>query len=153
MLNTKNALLMGLHDIDHAQRTVYIDSDGGGVVAQYVAKYAQWEQAGYKVIIRGGCDSACTVALGFKNVCLMPKAVLGFHPGYDPIFFGLFGYVLDPYATALMTTHYPPDAMAVISKHIDMNKDPGPARDGWRLYPKLSFIKATEFPECYQCKL
>jgi hypothetical protein len=132
---------------------VYIDRDGGGVVASYVVHYDQLQRDGVKVAIRGECDSACTVALGYNNVCLMPDSVLGFHPGYIPIFFGIFGYVLDPTASALMVKHYPPDAFDVIKAHgVDMFKDPGAARDGIRWYPKLVRIKGSEFPTKYQCK-
>jgi len=132
---------------------VYIDADGGGVVASYVVRYDQLHRDGVKVAIRGECDSACTVALGYDNVCLMPDATLGFHPGYIPIFFGIFGYVLDPTASALMVKHYPVDAMEVIKAHgVDMFRDPGAARDGIRWYPKLVRIKGSTFPDKYQCK-
>ena len=133
-------------------KSVFIDSDGGGSVLAYVAKYNELQREGMPVIIRGACYSSCTMALGYSNACLEPQAVLGFHPGYTPIMFGLFGYVLNPQATAVMWSHYPADARTVISRHVDLSKDPGAARDGLRWYPKIAQIKATEFPEHYLCK-
>jgi hypothetical protein len=70
----------------------YIDQDGGGVVSSYVASYDRLQRENVNVIIRGVCASSCTVGLGYANVCLLPSAQMGFHPGYNPILFGLLGY-------------------------------------------------------------
>jgi hypothetical protein len=126
---------------------MYIDQDGGGVVLNYVAKYDELQRQHVGVVVRGSCASSCTMGLGYSNVCLLPSAAMGFHPGYTPIFFGLFGYVLNPAATSVMMAHYPADVKAVLAKHgIDLYKDPGADRDGLRWFPRVTYIKATEFP-------
>jgi hypothetical protein len=126
---------------------VYVDSDGGGVVTSYVSYYDQMQANNTPIIIRGGCNSSCTMALGYKNVCLMPNAVLGFHPAYTPILFGLFSYLINYPANAVMLSHYPPDARKVIDAHGDLTRNPG----GW-FYPKLFYVKGNEFPPHYLCK-
>ena len=124
----------------------YIDADRGGVVVAYVARYDALARAHEKVVIRGDCASSCTIGLGYPNVCLEPQASLRFHPAYTPILFGLLRYVINQDANALMLSHYPPDARAVIDRHGDMTRDPG----GW-FYPRLFTIAATEFPQ-HLCK-
>ncbi len=121
----------------------YIDQDGGGVVSSYVASYDRLQREHVNVIIRGVCASG----LGYDNVCLLPSAQLGLHPGYNPILSGLFGYTLNPYATKLMWDHYPADVRAVVSKHMNFRKGTGVARDGLRWYPAVTYISAEEFPE------
>lgn len=125
--------------------SLYIDSDGGGSVYGYVQKYDDLKAKGTKVVIRGACYSSCTMALGYSNACLMPDAVLGFHPAYTPYLFGLFGYSISPEATAEMRRHYPPDALAIINKHGGLNDN-----GGW-VRPAIRTIKATEFPSHYRC--
>ncbi len=123
----------------------YIVSDGGGFVMSYSRKYEKMYANGEKIVIKGACYSSCTMALGYPNACLMPKAELGFHPAYTPYLFGLFGYDLNPDATEELKRHYPPDALAVINKHNGLDNHPG------RYSPKITVIKGSEFPKRYQC--
>ncbi len=124
---------------------LYIDADGGGSVAGYVQRYNDLYNDNVRVVVRGACYSSCTMALGFPNSCLMPDAVLGFHPAYVPILFGMFSYKIHPAATQTMRDHYPPDALAIINQHHGL-RDNG----GW-MYPRLVFIPAKDFPARYQC--
>lgn len=132
--------------IGGAVGTIYVDSDGGGNVVRYIAHYDEMARRNEKIIIRGFCGSSCTIGLGYNNVCLGPNAVLGFHPAYTPILFGLFHYVINQAANKVMLAHYPPDARTVIDKHVDLTRDTG----GW-FYPRVTYIKGAEFPTHYQC--
>lgn len=145
-MNWKNLVAAAGFATAGAVGVTYIDADGGGNVLGYVQHYESLQRQGIPVVIRGVCNSSCTMALGYSNVCLMPDAELGFHPAYTPILFGWFSYVLNPAANEVMLSHYPADAKAVINKHGDLSKDPG----GWR-YPRLFYVKATEFPSHYLC--
>ena len=127
-------------------KTVYIDGDGGGSVAAYVAKYDAMYARGEKIVVRGNCYSSCTMVLAYPTACLQQTAILGFHPAYTPYLFGLFSYSLSPEATEEMRRHYPPDALAVINRH-DGLKDNG---GWWR--PAIRLIPASEFPARYHCK-
>ena len=62
-----------------------ITRDFGGLVDQYKAKYTQIRDRGERVIIDGICNSACTLVLGIvplNEICVTPKASLGFHAAY-----------------------------------------------------------------------
>ena len=43
---------------------VWIVSDRGGEIVQYVVEFTALERSGARVIIDGPCDSACTLILG-----------------------------------------------------------------------------------------
>jgi hypothetical protein len=124
----------------------YITSDGGGFVVAYADKYNRMYAAGEKIVISGQCYSSCTMALAYPNACLMPHALLGFHPGYTPYMFGLFSYTLNQAATDEMKRHYPPDVLAVIDKHGGLIDHGG----NW-YHPPITVIRATEFPQRYIC--
>ena len=146
MTHTKKAIAAAGIAAVLASGAVYVvDLDGGGGVYDYVRKYDDLHARGVKVVIRGACYSSCTMALGYSNVCLMPDAVLGFHPAYVPYLFGLFGYQIHAEATAEMRRHYPYDAFTVIDRHGGLNDN-----GGW-FWPEVRFIRATEFPEHYRC--
>ena len=51
---------------------ITVDADHGGVIADYIARGP--------AIIRGLCESACTLALSYTHTCVYPQARLGVHP-------------------------------------------------------------------------
>ena len=121
----------------------------GGNVAAFVNQYDDLRARGVPVRVDGVCNSSCTMVLGYSNACLGPRAVLGFHPAYVPLY---FFYILDWPDTRVMLAHYPPDARAVINRHGRLDHDPGGAWDNSiGAYPKLFYVKGEEFPAHYQC--
>jgi hypothetical protein len=56
---------------------------GGGQFARFDRVVAQYNQSGELFRIQGHCQSACTLFLGIRNVCVEPSAALLFHAGHD----------------------------------------------------------------------
>jgi hypothetical protein len=54
---------------------------GGGNVNQFSAIVSQYNQTGEPFRIEGHCQSACTMFLAIKNVCVDRNATLLFHAG------------------------------------------------------------------------
>jgi hypothetical protein len=64
---------------------VHINSDQGGSISQYRARYEAIRASGERVVIDGMCFSACTLVLGIiprDRVCATETALLGFHAAY-----------------------------------------------------------------------
>src|SRR5262247_3703215 len=55
----------------------------GGWFAQFDPIVRQYNQSGEQFRIEGHCQSACTLFLGIKNVCVTRSAQLLFHAGHD----------------------------------------------------------------------
>ena len=55
----------------------------GGQFARFDPVVNQYNQSGELFRIEGHCQSACTLFLGIKNVCVDPGASLLFHAGHD----------------------------------------------------------------------
>jgi hypothetical protein len=55
----------------------------GGWFEQFDPIVRQYNQSGELFRIEGHCQSACTLFLGIKNVCIEPTASLLFHAGHD----------------------------------------------------------------------
>jgi len=86
------------------QGPLVITNDPGGFVAARVARVAAMGDR--EVRIEGRCDSACTLFLAARNVCVSPDARLGFH---GPSFFGLPLPRSDFEAwSRIIAAHYPP---------------------------------------------
>ncbi len=71
----------------------------GGAFAPYDAVIAQANASGELFRIQGHCQSACTMFLGIRNVCVERSSTLLFHAGMDR-------KVITPAATARMTNMY-----------------------------------------------
>jgi hypothetical protein len=67
---------------------------GGGDVRRFDSIISQYNQTGELFRIEGHCQSACTMFLAIKNVCVDRNATLLFHAGQHP------------YATADMLSKY-----------------------------------------------
>lgn len=61
------------------QQAIVIANDGGGQIADYVARRKQLAASGRPVVITGKCNSSCTILITLPNACLDPKATVGFH--------------------------------------------------------------------------
>src|SRR5712691_561306 len=55
----------------------------GGQFSEFDPVVARHNQTGELFRIEGHCQSACTLFLGLKNVCIDPAATLLFHAGHD----------------------------------------------------------------------
>src|SRR5215467_3420949 len=72
----------------------------GGRFADFDPVVSQYNQSGEEFRIEGRCNSACTMFLAIRNVCVMRSAQLGFHAGHDRQGF------IKPSATNHMMDHY-----------------------------------------------
>ena len=55
----------------------------GGQFARFDPVVSQYNRSGELFRIEGHCQSACTLFLGIRNVCIDPNATLLFHAGHD----------------------------------------------------------------------
>ena len=55
-----------------------------GEMGRFDAVVAQYNASGERFRIDGHCQSACTIFLSIRNVCVMPSARLLFHAGGNP---------------------------------------------------------------------
>lgn len=100
-----------------AAAAVVIVSDRGGNVGGYAAYYADLARRGQKIEINGECSSSCTLALYYDNVCVGPRAVLGFHSAYTYTFLWFGWKHHNQPATDLMWAHYPRPVQQWITAH------------------------------------
>lgn len=61
----------------------------GGSIAAQEAKIAELDAQGCRIEIHGECLSSCTMFLGARDVCVHPRAMLGFHSSRGGHFGGL----------------------------------------------------------------
>ena len=55
----------------------------GGRTEYFDTIVQQYNQSGEPFRIEGRCNSACTMFLAIRNVCVVRSAQLGFHSGHD----------------------------------------------------------------------
>jgi hypothetical protein len=55
----------------------------GGLTEYFDSIVQQYNQSGEPFRIEGRCNSACTMFLAIRNVCVVRSAQLGFHAGHD----------------------------------------------------------------------
>jgi hypothetical protein len=55
-----------------------------GEMGRFDAVVAQYNTSGERFRIDSHCQSACTIFLSIRNVCVAPNATLLFHAGGDP---------------------------------------------------------------------
>jgi hypothetical protein len=55
-----------------------------GEMPRFDAVVSQYNASGERFRIDGHCQSACTIFLSIRNVCITPAATLLFHSGGDP---------------------------------------------------------------------
>jgi hypothetical protein len=65
------------------RQPVIVERDSGGLVSSYQKAVIQYNLENRRVEIRGSCNSACTLALGVKNVCVGKDAIIRWHHAYD----------------------------------------------------------------------
>jgi hypothetical protein len=93
-----------------------ITFDEGGLIQQRV----RWLAAAQgPIVIDGVCFSACTLVLSRQDVCVTPRAILGFHEAFHKTT-GLPA----PEATAGMYAMYPAAVRAWIDRHGGLTRRP-----------------------------
>jgi len=65
------------------RQPVIVMEDHGGIVAKYQGAALRYNLENRRVEIRGRCSSACTLALGVKNVCVGKAAMLYWHHAFN----------------------------------------------------------------------
>ena len=72
----------------------------GGWFAQFDPIVRQYNQSGEQFRIEGHCQSACTIFLGIRNVCIVRSARLLFHGAHDR------QWNIRPWLTNHLMNHY-----------------------------------------------
>lgn len=70
-----------------AHATIWIHSDSGGRIEDYLSRYRSARASNERVVIDGSCLSACTLVLGIVprgRLCATQNATLGFHSAWEP---------------------------------------------------------------------
>ncbi len=97
---------------------VWIVSDRGGEIVQYMVEFTALERSGARVIIDGPCDSACTLILGIipsARLCVTARASFGFHAAWR---LDDHGRQIDsPAGTRFLISTYPEPVRAWIVKN------------------------------------
>jgi len=97
---------------------VWIVSDRGGEIVQYLVQFTALERSGARVIIDGPCDSACTLILGIipsDRLCVTPRASFGFHVAWH---LDDHGRQIDsPAGTRFLISTYPEPVRAWLVKN------------------------------------
>lgn len=63
---------------------VVIHDDGGGMVAAFARRVADYRRHRVVVRVRGECASACTMVLAVERICVGPDASFAFHQAFTP---------------------------------------------------------------------
>jgi hypothetical protein len=69
----------------HVEPDVWIVSDRGGEIVQYLVEFTALARSHARVIIDGPCESACTLILGIipsPRLCVTARARFGFHAAW-----------------------------------------------------------------------
>ena len=77
--------MTGYLDAPRLPVPVVITEDRGGLVSKYKMATERYVLENRRVVIDGSCRSACVLALGARNVCVTPNAVVKFHAAYNSI--------------------------------------------------------------------
>ena len=97
---------------------VWVVSDRGGEVAQYLVEFTALARSRARVIIDGPCESACTLILGIMpspRLCVTARARFGFHAAWH---FDEEGRsIASPGGTQFLINTYPEPVRAWILKN------------------------------------
>jgi hypothetical protein len=98
------------------RQPVIILEDRGGIVDTYEKALIKYNLENRRVEIRGSCHSACTLALGVKNVCVGKGAIVRWHHAYN-------SYTGEPRAdvTKQMLSQIPFKISQSVGPHISIN--------------------------------
>jgi hypothetical protein len=85
---------------------------GGGRTIDFDAIVQQYNQSGEAFRIVGHCQSACTMFLAIRNVCIQPAASLLFHAGNTPSATGRMRGAYNTALSAYLDQHHALDTPA-----------------------------------------
>jgi hypothetical protein len=97
---------------------VWIVSDHGGEIVQYLVEFTALERSAARVIIDGPCESACTLILGIippARLCVTARAKFGFHAAWRLDDDGR--QMVSPAGTQFLLDTYPSPVRAWIVKN------------------------------------
>ena len=100
--------LLAIFLANTCEAAIRIQDDSGGPLGDYILRFSNVSRSEQQVVIDGRCYSACTTVIGLvppQNICVTPRAVLGFHAALAPDHWGRLD--VDPDATRLMYNIYP----------------------------------------------
>jgi hypothetical protein len=98
----------------------------GGLFERFDPIVNQYNQSGELFRIEGHCQSACTLFLGIKNVCIERGATLLFHAGHDRkrnINAAATNHMLGAYNTSLRGYLVANNAMDTLAFHTVSGRD------------------------------
>jgi hypothetical protein len=85
---------------------------GGGPSSRFDPIVSRYNQSGELFRIEGNCQSACTLFLGIRNVCIERSATLRFHAGH-----AMNAQKILPWATEHMLNAYKPALRSYLVSH------------------------------------
>lgn len=88
-----------------------IHDSSGGLIEQFDAAVSSLDEP---LRIDGRCVSACTMFLGYKQVCVTPNATFGFHAAFDDPRDEVRSRSAE--GTAEMESYYPKPLLKLIAK-------------------------------------
>jgi hypothetical protein len=120
-----------------------VKKDYGGIIVDFVKKYANIRDSGELVVVDGECDSSCTLFLGLvpkKNYCVTPMAKLGFHTASlkSKTLMGKVKYTHAVEFSALMWNIYPQRVREYL-KQVGWNGD-----DPTIAHPEIVYVEADQ---------
>jgi hypothetical protein len=101
----------------------------GGSTEQFAQERARIAKSGQLFRIEGHCQSACTMFLALKNVCVEPSAELLFHAGKHP------------FATKLMLDSYNPNLRDFVTANHYMDTPQFHTISGRELIQKFGYVQ------------
>jgi hypothetical protein len=74
-----NAVVMTAigEELSYRNKDYIIVNDTGGSIREYIVHFDRLKDA--LIIVNGLCNSACTLVLGNRDVCVTDRAIFGFH--------------------------------------------------------------------------
>jgi hypothetical protein len=97
---------------------IRIMSSPGGQIGPFLDLFDAVHESGDRVVIDGPCYSACTLVLSVlprEQICVTPRAVLGFHGAHSLTRRGDFK--AEPAVSKLVLAAYPPPVQHWIKRH------------------------------------
>jgi hypothetical protein len=82
------------------------------IFGQFLAVIQQYNASGERFRIDGHCQSACTMFLSIRNVCIAPGATLLFHAGGN-----MQKGIINPSTTQQMLSTYKPALQQYVTEH------------------------------------
>lgn len=130
-------LFMALSFHASARSPYYLNErerEGGDVLA-FRRDFRRYHRAGRRIVIRGRCQSACTIGLSYPNVCVMPGATLCFHMALGTSR-DYWSNDVNPLGTGILSSAVPPELRGRLL----------PLRRDYQCVP------ASALPRRYRCK-